>query len=87
MDTNQYLNIFVEEATENLQNLNQSLLQLEINKEDNMLLNRIFRITHTLKGMSATMGFGKMSELAHAMEDVLQKVKSGKVVLNEELIN
>lgn len=87
MDTNLYLDIFVEEAKENLQNLNQSLLQLEINKEDTLLLNRIFRITHTLKGMSATMGFGRMSKLTHAMEDVLEKVKNGAMVLDDMLIN
>ncbi|NLC68465.1 MAG: chemotaxis protein CheA [Clostridiaceae bacterium] len=87
MNTNQYLGIFIEEATENLQKLNQSLLQLEANKEDTLLLNRIFRITHTLKGMAATMGFGKMSGLTHAMEDVLHKVKNGALAVDEILVN
>ena len=87
MDTNQYINMFVDEAMENLKNLNQLLLQLEMNKSDASLLNGIFRIMHTLKGMSSTMGFEQMAELTHAAEDVMQEVKNGKTVLNEHLIN
>ena len=87
MDKNQYLNIFIEEASENLQNLNQSLLELENNPENISILDSIFRIAHTLKGMSATMGFNRMSGLTHVMEDVLQGIKDGKVKVTEEIIN
>ena len=59
MDMNQYLDIFVEEAKEHLQQLNTSLLQLKENK-DKAILNEIFRVAHTLKGMAGTMGFVKM---------------------------
>lgn len=86
METNQYIDIFIEEATENLQNLNQALLELEKNQEDDSILNNIFRIAHTLKGMAGTMGFNKMSKLTHVMEDILQKVRNHELVLDEELI-
>jgi two-component system chemotaxis sensor kinase CheA len=76
MDTNKYLEVFIEEATENLQDLNQALLELENNPEEESNINNIFRIAHTLKGMSATMDFTRMSKLTHKMEDALQEVKN-----------
>jgi len=87
MDTGKYLEVFIEEATENLQNLNQALLELESNPEEEEIINNIFRIAHTLKGMSATMGFLKMSKLTHKMEDVLQEVRSNKIKLNSDRID
>ena len=75
MDTSEYKNVFVEESREYLQLLNRSLLDMERNP-DPALLNEIFRAAHTLKGMSATMDFNKMAELCHAMENVLDKLRS-----------
>jgi len=69
MDVNQYLEIFIEESKEHVQSLNESLLELEKNPEDLDVINEIFRVAHTLKGMSATMGFNKMSTLTHDMEN------------------
>lgn len=86
MNTNKYLEVFIEEATENLQNLNQALLELENNPEEEVI-NSIFRIAHTLKGMSATMGFTKMSKLTHRMEDVFQEVRNNKIKLDSDKID
>jgi len=77
MEMGQYLEIFIEETKEHLNNMNQCLLRLEKNPRDGAALNEIFRAAHTLKGMSATMGFNKMSGLTHEMEDVLQALRSG----------
>ena len=63
MDMNQYLDIFVEESREHLQSLNSSLLELEKDPSDKGVLNEIFRVAHTLKGMSGTMGFTRMQRL------------------------
>lgn len=87
MNTNKYLEVFIEEATENLQNLNQALLELENNPEEEEVINSIFRIAHTLKGMSATMGFTKMSKLTHRMEDVFQEVRNNKIKLDSDKID
>ena len=57
MDTNQYMDMFLDESHEHLQSLNDGLLSLEDNMEDTSVVNEIFRNAHTLKGMSATMGF------------------------------
>ena len=55
MDTNQYMEMFLEESREHLQSLNDGLLGLENDPEDLSILNDIFRNAHTIKGMSATM--------------------------------
>lgn len=71
MDTSEYLGLFLDESRENLQTLNGSLLALEKDAEDRDALNTIFRVAHSLKGMSATMGFDRMARLTHRMEEVL----------------
>ena len=63
--------MFLEESLENLSKLNDCLLELEQKPDDLEVVNEIFRVSHTIKGMSATMGYMKMSELTHKMEDVL----------------
>ena len=79
MDMNQYLDVFVEEAKEHLQNLNISLLELEKEPNNVTVLNEIFRVAHTLKGMAGTMGFSRMTNLTHNMENVLGALLSKKI--------
>jgi len=79
MDMNQYLDIFIEESKEHLQNLNECLLKMESNPDDLSLINEIFRVAHTLKGMSGTMGFTRMAKLTHDMENVLSLLRSGEI--------
>lgn len=87
MDLTQYLGMFLEESREHLQNLNDGLLGLESNPEDTRLVNEIFRSAHTLKGMSATMGYSQIAELTHQMENVLQKFRNGEVKVNGKTID
>ncbi len=87
MDMSQYLEIFIEETREHLQSLNQCLLKMEKNPEDNSMLNEIFRVAHTLKGMSGTMGFNRMSRLTHDMEDVLHALRSNEIKVSPKLID
>ncbi len=65
MDTNEYLDVFIDESFENLQLMNNSLLELESNPKEINKVNEIFRAAHTLKGMAATMGFNDLSKLTH----------------------
>jgi two-component system chemotaxis sensor kinase CheA len=60
-DMSQYLNIFLDETEEQLQILDEALILLEQERENEELLNKIFRAAHTLKGSSASMGFEKMA--------------------------
>lgn len=75
MDTSEYLGLFLDESRESLQALNASLLDLERDPADAEPLTVIFRVAHSLKGMSATMGFEAMARLTHRMEEVLAKMR------------
>lgn len=87
MDISQYLSVFMDECREHLQTLNQSLLELEHDPENSSILDQIFRAAHTLKGASATMGFNKMSNLTHTMEDVLSKLRTKELTMTTEIVN
>ncbi|MGD9573523.1 MAG: chemotaxis protein CheW [Thermoleophilia bacterium] len=75
MDTSEYLGLFLDESGESLQALNASLLDLEREPGDPEPLTVIFRVAHSLKGMSATMGFEAMARLTHRMEEVLAAMR------------
>jgi len=87
MDMSQYLQIFIEEANEHVQNLNQCLLQMEKDPEDKDVLNEIFRVAHTLKGMAGTMGFTKMTKLTHDMENVLHAIRNDEINVTSGLVD
>jgi len=83
----QYLEMFLQEARDHLQNLNDKILALENNPDDRAIIDEIFRSAHTLKGMSATMGFNKVAELTHQMENVLHKVRAGERQVSVPLVD
>jgi two-component system chemotaxis sensor kinase CheA len=88
MDITQYLEIFIEESKEHLQSLNESLLELEKNPKDNKdLVNEVFRVAHTLKGMAATMGFKRMNKLTHDMENVLSEIRTDNIKVEAKLLD
>lgn len=87
LDINEYLDIFVEEANEHLQDMNYLLLELENDHSNKELLNELFRIAHTLKGMAGTMGFEKISNLTHIMEDVLDGFRDDKIGINTHIVD
>lgn len=87
MDMNQYLDIFIEESKEHLQSLNESLLKMENDPGDLSLINEIFRVAHTLKGMSGTMGFTRMAKLTHDMENVLSVFRNGEKKMQPDHID
>ncbi|OPJ57110.1 chemotaxis protein CheA [Alkalithermobacter paradoxus] len=85
-DLEQYIDMFLDESKEHLENLNKNLLKLE-NDQSIDTVNEIFRIAHTLKGMSSTMGFEKIATLTHKMENVLDDIRSGKSKINTAIID
>ncbi|KLO24883.1 MULTISPECIES: chemotaxis protein CheA [unclassified Marinitoga] len=82
-----YLNVFIEEANENLQKLNDELLELENNPENMEKVNEIFRVMHTFKGMAGTMGFDKIAKVSHKMENILDKIRRGETKVTSDLID
>lgn len=87
MDTNQYMEMFLAESQDHLQSLNERLLNLEKDPTDSEAINEIFRSAHTLKGMSATMGYNAIAELTHDMENVLDLVRNDKLKADENIID
>lgn len=87
MEMDQYMSIFIDEAGEHLQALNENMLQLEQQPEDIGIVQVIFRSAHTLKGMSATMGFEDLASLTHEMENVLDLVRNGKLSMNSHIFD
>ena len=87
VDVNQYLGIFLEEAREHLQTLNRCVLDLEHEPGDLHILDEIFRSAHTIKGMSATMGYSAIAELTHEMENVLDLLRKGVLTAHTEIID
>lgn len=79
MEMNQYLEVFIDESKEHLQAINEHLLELEKNPEQLAIVNEIFRSAHTLKGMSATMGYEDLANLTHNMENVLDAIRNEKM--------
>jgi two-component system chemotaxis sensor kinase CheA len=76
------IKVFLDEAEEQLQVMEGGILRLEKDGSNPELLQEIFRAAHTLKGSSATLGHKKMAEITHAMENVLDKLRKGKLVLS-----
>ncbi|GLC87380.1 chemotaxis protein CheA [Lysinibacillus piscis] len=87
MEVNQYLEMFIEESKEHLQACSEHLLELEKNPNDLTIVGEIFRSAHTLKGMSATMGFEDLADLTHKMENVLDAIRNEKIKVSPEILD
>ncbi|MEI8388385.1 MAG: chemotaxis protein CheA [bacterium] len=87
MSLEQYLGLFIDESKENLQILNGNLLKLEKEPENTEVLNEIFRVAHTFKGMAKTMGFNYTSDLTHNMENLLEPLRSGKKQADSKVVD
>ncbi len=87
MDVSQYLEIFIDETKEHLQSLNTQILELEQDPENENTINEIFRAAHSLKGMAGTMGYKRMQNLTHDMENVFSEVRNGAIKVNGEMID
>lgn len=87
MDVSQYLEIFLDETKEHLQNLNTQILELEKDAENMDTINEIFRAAHSLKGMAGTMGYKRMQTLTHDMENVFSEVRNGNIKVQANLID
>ena len=87
MDVSQYLEIFIDATKEHLQNLNDLLLVLEKEPEDKATINEIFRAAHSLKGMAGTMGYKRMQNLTHNMENVFSEIRNDKMKVTASLVD
>ncbi|WP_102346925.1 chemotaxis protein CheA [Bacillus sp. Marseille-P3661] len=87
METSQYLEMFIDESKEHLQSINEQLLALEDSPNDLAIVSEIFRSAHTLKGMSATMGYDDLANLTHKMENVLDLIRNKKIDVTPDILD
>jgi len=81
------IKVFLEEADELIQQLDENIIKLEKDKENPKIIQEIFRAAHTLKGSSAMLGHKRMTEVAHAMETLLDKLRNKKLELNSRIVD
>ena len=87
MDVSQYLEIFIDESNEHLQSLSDQLMILEKEPENSDTINEIYRAAHSLKGMAGTMGYKRMQNLTHDMENVFSEVRNGNMKVTSDLVD
>ncbi len=87
MDFKKLYEIFVEEASEHLENLERGLLELEKKPDDAELLNSIFRAAHTIKGSSGSLGLKDISTFTHVMEEILDATRNGELTPDKNMIS
>ena len=85
MDVSQYLEIFIDESNEHLQSLSDQLMIIEKEPENSDTINEIFRAAHSLKGMAGTMGYKRMQNLTHDMENVFSEVRNGNIKVTSDM--
>ncbi len=79
--------IFIQEAEENLQLLENLIINLEENPDDQTMINEAFRAIHSLKGGAGLAGFSGIKDFAHIVEDLFENIRNGSLKINEDLIS
>ncbi|MFW6211076.1 MAG: Hpt domain-containing protein, partial [bacterium] len=87
MDMENYKDVFLEEARENVNLMNKTLLVFEKDPEDLTPVNELFRAAHTIKGMSATMGYDALARFTHIVEEVLDGLRSGEIKADQKSVD
>ncbi|MDN5278460.1 MAG: two-component system, chemotaxis family, sensor kinase CheA [Clostridiales bacterium] len=87
LDLSEYMGAYIDGSRENLDTMDKMLLNLEQNPSNLDAVEEIFRAAHTLKGMSATMGFEKIAHLTHEMENILDKLRNKEIPVTTEVID
>ena len=77
MDMSQYLDLFISEVREHLKSISKLVIVLESEPKDRATIDELFRSAHSVKGMAASMGFKQAAELAHGMENLMDRVRKG----------
>src|SRR5680860_1441335 len=87
VDLGEFLEFYLLDSSEQIERLGAGLLQLEKEGENIGLINDLFRSAHSLKGASGTMGFTPIVALTHAAEDLLDRLRQGKLAVSLEMID
>ncbi|HEX2769454.1 MAG TPA: Hpt domain-containing protein, partial [Geobacteraceae bacterium] len=71
----QYKELFISESREHLHSMNELIVLLEKEADDREKIDSLFRVAHSIKGMAASMGYSDIADLAHKIEDLMDKVR------------
>ena len=85
MDMSKYKDLFISEAREHVQGMSNCILVLEKEPDSDQSINELFRHAHSVKGMSASMGYSRISELSHRLEDMMDVVRKGQVLITSSV--
>ena len=80
MDMAKYRVVFLEEASEHLEDMSRALLDLEREPKHRDAIDLVFRMAHSIKGMAASLGYDPITELAHKLEDRMQLVREAGTI-------
>lgn len=86
MDTGRYAQLFLSESRDQLSEINSALLELE-NSGSEEAITRLFRAVHSMKGMSAAMGYTSVSELSHELETLFDRLRGGHLAVSPAIID
>ncbi len=87
MDMSKYKGMFISETKEHLQSMNQLIISLEKEPTDQPNIEALFREAHSIKGMSASMGYHDIAELSHKMEDMMDLFRKGEIILDSDAVD
>jgi len=87
MELSQYGELFLSESREHVSTINHLLLSLEADPGSRQVVEGVFRAVHTIKGMSATMGYRSVADLSHEMENLLDRIRHGKAQATPDTID
>lgn len=87
IDMSQFYQVFFEEASDHLANMESMLLSIDLSAPDEEELNAIFRAAHSIKGSAGTFGFQDMAEVTHVLETLLDRVRKGETALTEDMVD
>ena len=85
MDMRKYMDLFVSETREHLEEAAEALVHLEQHPDDEETLNLLFRHGHSIQGMAGSMGFEPIARLSHALEDLFDQVRKGHLRFTPEI--
>lgn len=87
MELSQYGELFLSESREHVSSINHLLLSLEADPGSKQVVEGVFRAVHTIKGMSATMGYKSVADLSHEMESLLDRIRHGQAQATPDTID
>jgi two-component system chemotaxis sensor kinase CheA len=87
VDRDALTRLFFEESEEGLAAMEHALLLLEENPKDTESLQTLFRVAHTLKGNSGSLGFTDLAAMTHGLEDVLDRLRAGSLAVTRDVID